>query len=79
MFSVILYMLRQTPRRRASPLPFPSFFPFYCDVSQARSYLAPTIYIVTRETISFLSKVNCQVLGFHGEYDDGCLLGSCGV
>jgi hypothetical protein len=36
-------MLRQTVRRRASPLYFPYFSPSYCDVSQARSYFASTI------------------------------------
>jgi hypothetical protein len=43
MFSAILYMLKQTLRGRASPLPFPSFFPSYCDVSQARSYFSSTM------------------------------------
>jgi hypothetical protein len=43
MFSVILYMLRQTLGHRAPPLPFLSFFPAYCDVSQALSYFASTI------------------------------------
>jgi hypothetical protein len=33
----------QTVGRRALPLPFPSFFPSYCDVSEARSYFASTI------------------------------------
>jgi hypothetical protein len=41
MFSVILYILRQTFRSRASPLP--SVYPSYCDVSQARSHFASTI------------------------------------
>jgi hypothetical protein len=44
MFSVILYMLRQTFGRRASPLPFPSFFSSSSDVSEARSYFASTIH-----------------------------------
>jgi hypothetical protein len=43
MFLVILYMLRQTVGHRAPPLPFPSFLPSYCDVSQALSYFASTI------------------------------------
>jgi hypothetical protein len=38
MFSVILYMLRQTADNRAPLLLVPSFFPSYCDVSQALSY-----------------------------------------
>jgi hypothetical protein len=38
-------MLRQILRHRASPLPFPSFFPSYCDVSEARSYFASSIRI----------------------------------
>jgi hypothetical protein len=36
-------MLRQTLRHRASPLPFPYFFPSYCDVSEARSYFMSTV------------------------------------
>jgi hypothetical protein len=43
MFSVILYMLRQTLGRRAPLLPFPSLFPSYCDVSEARSYFASIV------------------------------------
>jgi len=43
MFSVILYMLRQILRRRASPLALSIIFSPYCDVSQARSYFASTI------------------------------------
>jgi hypothetical protein len=42
MFSVILYMLRQTLCRLASPCPFYRPFPSYCDVSQARIYFAST-------------------------------------
>jgi hypothetical protein len=43
MFSVILYTLRQTVGHRAPLWLFPSFFPSYCDVSQALSYFASTI------------------------------------
>jgi hypothetical protein len=50
MFSVMLYMLRQTIDNRAPPLLFPSFLPSYCDVSEARSYFASSI------------KVKCGVL-----------------
>jgi hypothetical protein len=39
-------MLRQTLRHRAPPLPFPSSFRSYCDVSQALSYFASAINIV---------------------------------
>jgi hypothetical protein len=45
MFSVILYMLRQTVGSRVPPLLFPSFFPSYCDISQALSYFASTIHL----------------------------------
>jgi hypothetical protein len=59
MFSVILYMLRQTLRHRASPLPFP-FSPSYCDVSEARSYFASTIHWkILREEASW-----CRLLTF---------------
>jgi len=50
MFSVILYMLRQTVDNRAPLLLFPSFSPSYCDVSEARSYFASTILIFVGAT-----------------------------
>jgi hypothetical protein len=53
MFSVILYTLRQTLRRRAAPFPFPSFFPSYCDVSQARSYFASTIQAAQQRKVTW--------------------------
>jgi hypothetical protein len=67
MFSVILYMLRQTVGRRALPLLFPSFFSSYCDVSQARSYFASTINMcfpkhVMRVRLSEPTKVICVLL-----------------
>jgi hypothetical protein len=43
MFSVILYMLRQTVGHCAPLLPFPSVFSSYCDVSETRCYFASTI------------------------------------
>jgi hypothetical protein len=43
MFSVILYMLRQTGDNRAPLLLFPSFSPSYCEVSYALSYFASTV------------------------------------
>jgi hypothetical protein len=42
MFSVVLYMLKQTADNGARILLFPPFLPSYCDVSQARSYFAFT-------------------------------------
>jgi hypothetical protein len=61
-FSVILYMLRQTLRHRAFPLPFPSFLPSYCDVFQARSYSASamnmSVLLLFCEPISSVSIVS---------------------
>jgi hypothetical protein len=67
MFSVILYMFRQTLRRRVSPLPFPSFSPSYCDVSQARSYFASTVLelvlsvSVSEDIISATHQQTCYI------------------
>jgi hypothetical protein len=43
-------MLRQTFRRRASPLTFLSFSHSYCDVSEVRCYFASTIRLILSAT-----------------------------
>jgi hypothetical protein len=43
MFSVKVYMLRQTLFRLAPPCPFHLPFAFSCDVAQARSHFASTV------------------------------------
>jgi hypothetical protein len=45
MFSVTIYMLRQTLCRLASPYPFHLPFTSYCDVAQARSYFVSTVLV----------------------------------
>jgi hypothetical protein len=44
MFSVALYMLRQTLCCLAPPCPFSLLFPTFSDVAEAHSYVAATIY-----------------------------------
>jgi hypothetical protein len=46
MFSVILYMLRQTLRRRASPLPFPSLSPLTVTFPKLAVVLLPLYSLV---------------------------------
>jgi hypothetical protein len=46
MFSVALYMLRQTLCRLAAPCPFYLPLPSFSDVTEAQSYSASTVHFV---------------------------------
>jgi hypothetical protein len=64
MFSVILYMLRQTLRHLASPLPFPSFSPLTVTFPKLAVILRPQYWCESemQETKKSLPRINLHVL-----------------